>query len=282
MITICVCVKQIPNPNVPVAFDQETNRLVRTGPLVMDDADSFAVETALRLVEQAGGGQITLVSVSPNSEVDGLYAALAIGGDKATLVSDPALAGLDALGTAKVLAAVATREGADLVITATESTDGYTGTVAVQIAEVLGYPSVTFARGVSIDGKVLEARRQTDRGYDDITCPLPAVISVTNGVEVRYPTFKARMAAKKRPIEELDIKALGLDPAAVDAGAARQEVLTVSGGDDQKANAAGAGPAFAMVFGNEADAQGEDNIITDEDGQAHDTVIQTLASWRAL
>ncbi|MFJ9590788.1 electron transfer flavoprotein subunit beta/FixA family protein [Streptomyces acidicola] len=274
--------KQIPNPNVSVAFDEDTKRLMRTGPLVMDEADSFAVETALRLADQAGGGQVTLVSVSPDSEVDGLRAALAIGGDKAIVVSDPALAGTDALGTSKVLAAVAKRENADLVITATESTDGYTGTVPVQMAELLGYPSVSFVRSVSVNGDALEIHRQTDSGYDEIACPLPAVISVTNGVvDVRYPTFKAKMAAKKKPIEELDIESLGMDPATVGAQAARQEVLAIRGGDDETANASAA-PAFALVFGaNEADTKDEGNIITD-DGDAHDTVIQTLQSWRAL
>ncbi len=112
-----------------------------SGKLILDESDRYGVEMALQLVDTAGGGEVTLVSMAPNSETSGLRTALAMGAAKAILVSDPALAGTDALGTAKVLAAAIKRaEGADLVLTATESTDGYTGTVPEQIAELLGLP----------------------------------------------------------------------------------------------------------------------------------------------
>jgi electron transfer flavoprotein beta subunit len=128
-------------------------------------------------------------------------------------VSDPALAGADALTTAKVLAGAVGKSGDyDLIIAGTESSDGYTGTVPEQIAEVLGLPSVTFAKTVAVDGETLKVDRQTESGYDEVTCPLPAVVSVTAGVvEPRYPSFKGIMAAKSKPVETVTAGDLGVE-----------------------------------------------------------------------
>ncbi|MFA9564519.1 MAG: electron transfer flavoprotein subunit alpha, partial [Acidimicrobiales bacterium] len=124
---VVVCVKQIPDPADPGALDPETKTLVRDTKLILDESDSYGVEMALQLAEAAGGGEVTLVSMAPNNERQGLNTALAMGAAKAILVSDEGLAGSDALGTAKVLAkAIARVEDADLILTATESSDGYT------------------------------------------------------------------------------------------------------------------------------------------------------------
>ena len=189
---VVVCVKQIPDPADPGALDPTTKTLKRDGKLILDESDSYGVEMALQLVTTAGGGEVTLVSMAPNGEVSGLRTALAMGAAKAILVSDDALAGSDALATAKVLAKAIQRvEGADLVLTATESSDGYTGTVPEQIAGLLDLPSVTFAKSISVEGSTIKIQRQTEAGYDDVECPLPAVVSVTAGVvEPRYPSFR--------------------------------------------------------------------------------------------
>ena len=159
---------------MPGQFDPSTNTLKRDGKLILDESDMYGVEMALQLVDAAGGGEVSLVSMAPNGEVSGVRTALAMGAAKAILVSDPELAGSDALSTAKVLAAAAKRLGdADLIITGTESSDGYTGTVPEQIAEVLGLPSVTFAKSVKVEGDVLKVNRQTEAGYDEVECPLP-------------------------------------------------------------------------------------------------------------
>src|SRR5216110_182956 len=127
---VVVCVKQIPDPAQPGELDPESKTLKREGKLILDDSDAYGVEMGLQLADKAGGGEVTLVSMAPNSEVSGLRTALAMGAAKAILVSDPALQGSDALGTAKVLAKSIERAGdIDLVLAATESTDGYTGTV---------------------------------------------------------------------------------------------------------------------------------------------------------
>src|SRR5579885_2197090 len=142
---IAVCVKQIPDPAEPGALNPD-NTLKRDGKLILDESDSYGVEMALQLVDKAGSGEVTLISMAPNSETSGLRTALAMGAAKAILVSDDALKGSDALSTAKVLAKAIERAQPDLILAATESTDGYTGTTPVQVAELMGLPSVTFAK----------------------------------------------------------------------------------------------------------------------------------------
>src|SRR4051794_30838109 len=188
---VVVCAKQIPDPAAPGELDPNTNTLKREGKLILDDSDAYGVEMALQLADKAGGGEVTLVSMAPNSEVGGLRTALAMGAAKAILVSDDALKGSDALSTAKVLSAAIKRAEPDLILAATESTDGYTGTLPVQVAELMGLPSVTFAKHIEVDGQTVKVQRQTEAGYDEITCPLPALVTVTAGVvEPRYPSFK--------------------------------------------------------------------------------------------
>jgi electron transfer flavoprotein beta subunit len=225
---VVVCVKQIPDPANPGRLDPATKTLVREGKLILDDSDSYGVEMGLQLAEQAGGGEVTLVSMAPNSETSGLRTALAMGAARAILVSDPALAGSDALGTAKVLAAAIKRANPDRVIAATESTDGYTGTVPVQVAEILGLPSVTFSKKVTIDGSKVAVQRQTESGFDEVEVALPALVTVTAGVvEPRYPSFKGIMAAKGKPIDQLTVSDLGIDDASVGAAGSGQEVVSV-------------------------------------------------------
>src|SRR5271163_4565152 len=207
---VVVCVKQIPDPAAPQSLNPGTNTLDRSGKLIMDDSDNYGVEMALQLAG-GEGDKVTLVSMAPGGETSGLRTGLAMGAAKAILISDDALAGSDSLGTAKVLAAAIKRANPDLVVMATESTDGYTGTLPVQVAELLGFPSVTFAKSIAVEGNSVKVERQTEAGYDDVVCPLPAVVTVTAGVvEPRYPSFKGIMSAKSKPLEELTIGELGL------------------------------------------------------------------------
>src|SRR5581483_9703651 len=165
---VAVCVKQIPDPATPGKLDPATKTLVRQGKLIIDDSDMYGVEMALQLIGKAGGGEVTLVSMAPNNETSGLRTALAMGAHKAILVSDDSLVGSDSLATAKVLAAAIKRAEPDLVLAATESTDGYTGTTPVQIAELLGLPSVTFAKHIEVNDGTVKVDRQTESGYDEV------------------------------------------------------------------------------------------------------------------
>jgi electron transfer flavoprotein beta subunit len=231
---VAVCVKQIPDPATPGQLDAN-HLLKREGKLILDDSDAYGVEMALQLATAAGGGDVTLVSMAPNGETSGLRTALAMGAAKAILVSDDALKGADALSTAKVLAAAIKRAEPDLVITATEATDGYTGTIPEQIAAILGLPSITFAKKIEVDGQTVKVDRQTEAGYDEVTAPLPAVVSVTAGVvEPRYPSFKGIMAAKSKPVDQLTVADLGLD-GQVGAVNARQEIVSVVPAEERQA-----------------------------------------------
>ena len=231
---VVVCVKQIPDPAAPQSLDASYN-LDRSGKLILDEADTYGVEMALQLVDKAGSGEVTVVSMGSAADVAGLRNALAMGAAKAVIVSDDALRGTDALGTAKVLAAVIKRESPDLILAATESSDGYTGTTPVQLAELLGLPSITFAKSVAVDGSSVKVERQTESGYDEVTAPTPCVVTVTAGVvEPRYASFKGIMAAKSKPVEILSVADLGLDGAVGPAGA-RQEITDVVAAESRQA-----------------------------------------------
>jgi electron transfer flavoprotein beta subunit len=252
---VVVCVKQIPDPASPGRLDPATNTLVREGKLILDDSDAYGVEMALQLVDKAGGGEVSLVSMAPNNEVSGLRTALAMGAASAVLVSDDALRGADALTTAKVLAAAIKRKNPDLILAATESTDGYTGTTPVQIAELLGLPSITFAKSITTDGTTVQVERQTEAGYDEVESPLPALVTVTAGVvEPRYPSFKGIMAAKGKPVEELKVADLGLD--GVNVG---QQITDVAAAEERKAG----------------------EVITDE-GDAHEKIVAFLEKLKVI
>jgi electron transfer flavoprotein beta subunit len=257
---VVVCVKQIPDPAAPPALDPGTKNLVREGKLILDDSDSYGVEMALQLADAAGGGDVTLVSMAPNGETSGLRTALAMGAAKAILVSDEALAGSDALGTARVLAAAIKRVEPDLILAATESTDGYTGTLPVQVAELMGLPSVTFAKSIAVDGSSVKVERQTEAGFDEVVCPMPAVVTVTAGVvEPRYPSFKGIMAAKSKPVDNLTVADLGIDPGQVGTAGSGQEITDVS----------------------ESEARGSGEIVVDE-GDGAQRVVAFLEQLKVI
>ena len=259
-LNVAVCVKQIPGPDEPPAFDPVTRTLVRDGALVFDESDAHGVELALRLVEQHGDGSVVLLSMAPRGELSGLKTPLAMGADRGVVISDPLLAGTDALGTAKVLAAAIARSGAQLVLAATESADGYTGTVPVAIAELLRWPAISFVNHLELTADDLVAHRQTDAGYDEVHCALPAVISVTAGsVEPRYPTLRGIMGAKSKSIELLTVADLGLDPGAVGVRGARQEVIAI----------------------DDAPQRERGRMIVD-DGSSHEEIIAALESWKLI
>jgi electron transfer flavoprotein beta subunit len=252
---VVVCVKQVPDPNSVGQLDPGTHNLRREGvEVVLDPGDEFGIEAGLQLAE-AHGGQVTVVSMAPEKGLDAIRKALAMGAEKGVLISDPALAGADALTTAKVLAAAVRREGFDLVITATESTDGYTGVVPQAMAEYLGVPAVTFAKSIESDGSSLAVRRQTEAGYDRVEARLPALVSVTAGVnEPRYPSLKGIMKAKSKPVDRLSVADLGLE--GVNPG---QEIVAVRPAEQRKS--------------------GE---VIEDDGTAAHRVVEFLAAKKVI
>ena len=228
---IVVCVKHIPDPNVPPEMDGD--RLKREGVQgVLDPGDEFGVEAGLQLKE-AHGGEVTLVSMGPAPALEAVRRGLSMGADKGVLVTDDALAGADALVTASVLAAAIKRNDFDLVIAGVESTDGYTGTMPATLAELLGVPQVKFAKTLESDGSGVKVQRQTASGYHVVECPLPALVTVTAGVnDPRYASFKGIMAAKKKPLDQLSLADLGLSG---DDVAVKQKIAEITPAEERKA-----------------------------------------------
>lgn len=225
-----VCIKQIPDPNTVVSkLDPDTKRLVRSGvSLVLDPGDESTISAAIKLRDTIGDSELVAVSMGPASTQEAMRRALAMGVDGAILVTDPALAGSDALGTARMLAAVLKRENADLIFCSTESTDGYTGMVPGGIAELLGIPQLTFAREIKVEGKRATIKRVTLTGYQTVECELPAVVTIASGsFEAIYPTMKGIMGARKKPFTQLSLADLGIDASQVGEAGARERVLTI-------------------------------------------------------
>jgi len=208
---VVVCVKQIPDPATPYRLEAGTNLLIRPDDQVLDDTDRYGVEMGLQLA-QASGGTVTLVSMGPAGNGQGIRQALAMGADQAILIEDDSLRGSDALTTARVLAAAIKRDEFDLVIAGTESTDGYSGVLPQMLSELLDVPALTYATKVEASEGKVTIHRQTAAGYDVVEASLPAVVAVTAGVvEPRYPTFKGIMEAKKKTVENLSLSDLGVE-----------------------------------------------------------------------
>lgn len=233
-----VCIKQVPDPNTTVSkLDPNTKRLVRSGvSLVLDPGDESTISAAIKLRDTIGNSELTAVSMGPASAQEAMRRALAMGVDRATLVTDPALAGSDAIGTARVLAAVLKKEGAELILCSTESTDGYTGMVPAGIAEFLGLPQLTFAREIQIEGSKAVIKRVTPSGYKTVEAPIPAVVTIASGsYEAIYPTMKGIMSAKKKPFAQLTLTDLGIDASQVGEAGARERVLTIGSAEARAA-----------------------------------------------
>ncbi|MDE3076305.1 MAG: electron transfer flavoprotein subunit beta/FixA family protein [Chloroflexota bacterium] len=227
---IAVCAKCVPVSSVVIQIDPSTKRVVRDNvPQELDPAAASGVEEALRLAEKNEGTTVTVVTMGRPNAVDEIRKALAMGADRAILISDEALAGSDTLGTAKALAAAMKKEQFDLVICATESTDTYSGLVPGQLAELLGLAPLTFAKELSVEGETVKIRRQTEFGYQVVEAQLPALVSVSSGInEPRYPTLKGIMGAKRKEVLNYTAADLGLGPADAGESGARERVLAVA------------------------------------------------------
>ena len=225
---IAVCVKEVPDAAVNKRIDPGTKRLDRSGEGALNPFDSQAVEEALKLKEAGGEGEVVLLSMGPAGALDSLRKALAMGADRAVLISDDAAVGSDLLATSRALAAALEKEGADLVLFGQQSSDSDGAVLWAAVADRLRQPVISQVAELTVaDGKV-RGKRQTEFGYDVIEAPLPAVIAVSDAInEPRYPSLKGIMGAKKKPQESLSASDLGLDGGALGEAGSGTSVLAL-------------------------------------------------------
>ena len=264
---ICVLVKEVPDAAVEKRINSSTGRMDRGGEKNLNPYDTHAIEAAMQVRE---GGvapveEIVAVTMGPESAVRALHKAVSLGADRSVHLSDPAVAGSDVAATGYALAQTLQREKPDLVLLGQQSDDGECYTIGAVVAEHLGMPSLTQVIKMDVEGDSdsggasnsasLRCERQAEYGYDTVQIKLPAVISVGDAInEPRYPSLKAIMGAKKKPLDTVTAADVGVDASKV-------------GGDNSAAQwvAAKAPPAKAA---------GE--IIEDEDTAE---TVEKIVSW---
>ena len=257
---IAVCVKQVPEA-AGKRIDPSTNRLDRSGEGALNPFDANAVEEALRLKDSGGDHEVVVVSLGPDKATDALRKALAMGADRAVLVSDDAAAGSDLVATSRALAAALERESADLVLFGQQASDSDGAVMWAAVADRLRRPVVSQAAELTVSGETLRVKRQTEFGYDVIEAPLPAVIAVSDAInEPRYPSLKGIMSAKKKPQDTLGASDLGLDGSQLGEDGSKTTVLAL----------------------NAPPPRGESRKIDDEGGNSADQIVDFLAEKRLL
>jgi electron transfer flavoprotein beta subunit len=256
---IAVCVKQVPESQLK-RIDPATKRLDRSGEGSLNAFDANAIEEALRVKEASGEGEVVLVSLGPEQALDSLRKGLAMGADRAVLVSDPEAAGSDLVATSLALAKVLEREQADLILFGQQASDSDGAVLWAAVADRLRVPLVSQAAELTVADGNARVKRQTEFGYDVIDAPLPAVVAVSDAInEPRYPSLKGIMGAKKKPQENLSASELGVDATQLGEAGSKTEVLALG----------------------EPPARG-DTVKVEDDGSGAQKIVDFLAERRLL
>jgi electron transfer flavoprotein beta subunit len=223
-VRICVLVKEVPDATVRMRIDPDTGRLDRRGEGRLNPYDAYAIEAAVALRERGRPAvdEVVVLSMGPPSAARVLQQALARGADRAIHLTDAVLAGSDVNGTAYALARVLSHEAFDLVLSGQQAADGECYATAAAVAEHLGLPSLSQVVELRATADAVTCRRQGEHGYDEVSIGLPAIISVAEGInEPRYPSLKAIMAARGKPVDVVSAAQAGIDPARVGHANAR-------------------------------------------------------------
>ncbi len=211
---LLVLVKQVPDTATQVKVGADPRGIDPTGVTwIVSPYDEFALEEALRIKEKRGQGEVVALTVGPERAREALRSCLAMGADRAVHVSDPAFERADTLTTARALAAVIRLEQPQLVLCGRQAIDDDVGAVGAQVAELLGWPCLSWImeETISEDGTRVRAGRQVEGALEVFDVPLPCVLTAQKGMnEPRYPTLKGIMGAKKKEIKELRAADLGL------------------------------------------------------------------------
>jgi electron transfer flavoprotein beta subunit len=251
---IAVCVKQVPEATGQRKIDPSSKRLDRSGEGALNQYDVNAVEEALRIKEANGDqGEVVLISLGPESALDAMRKGLAMGADRAVLVSDAAAAGSDLVATSYALAQALARESADLILFGQQSSDSDGAVLWAAVADRLQLPVISQAAELTIAGGKAKAKRQTEFGYDVVEAALPAVVAVSDAInEPRYPSLKGIMGAKKKPQDVLSLADLGAEAGRAGEAGSRTEVLALGApparGDSQKIEDDGSAAEKILAF----------------------------------
>ena len=221
---ICVLVKEVPDAAVEKRINPSTGRMDRSGEKNLNPYDTHAIEAAMQLRE--GGevevDEIVAVTMGPESAVRALHKAVSLGADRSIHLSDDSLAGSDVAATGYALSKALAKESPDLVLLGQQSDDGECYTIGAVVADHLQMPSLTQVIKMDVDSGALRCERQAEYGYDTVQVEIPAVISVGDAInEPRYPSLKAIMGAKKKPLEGVSASDVGIDAAFVGAEGSR-------------------------------------------------------------
>jgi len=198
---IVVCIKQVPDSD-KVTIDRETNRLNRAGvPSIINPFDENALEMALQLKDEHGG-KVIVVSMGPPQAEEALRTALAHGADEAILISDRKFGGADTWATSYTISlAIKKLEDIDLILFGKQAIDGDTAQVGPGVAHFLDIPMITYAKGVEVTDDTFKVDKVTEDGYEIWDVDKPAAVTVVKEAnELRMPSLKKKMAAKKAEI----------------------------------------------------------------------------------
>jgi len=226
---IAVCVKEVPDAGPSRRIDPNTLRMDRSGDRSLNSFDLNAVEAALRLKTAAGDGEVVLVSIGPAKALESIRKGLAMGADRAVLVTDEAAAGSDLVATSYLLAKALERESPDLVLFGQQASDGDGAVLWAAVADRMRLPVISQISELEVADGTVTAKRQTEFGYDRIRTSLPCVLAVSDAVnEPRYPSLKGIMGAKKKPQETLSTGDVGAEPDRVGEAGSRTTVKALN------------------------------------------------------
>ncbi|HEY6780189.1 MAG TPA: electron transfer flavoprotein subunit beta/FixA family protein [Thermoleophilaceae bacterium] len=228
---ICVLVKEVPDAAVEKRMDSGSKRLDRSGEKNLNPFDTHAIEAAMQIRE--GGAvdveEIVAVTMGPESAFRALHKAVSLGADRSVHLTDDALAGSDVCATGYALAKVLEAESPDIVLLGQQSDDGECYTIGAVVADHLKMPSLTQVIKIDVESDSLRCERQAEYGYDTVSVAIPAVISVGDAInEPRYPSLKAIMGAKKKPLDKKGTGDVGIEAGKVGAEGSQTAVLSIN------------------------------------------------------
>ena len=222
---IVVCIKQVPEIAL-VRVDSSEGVILPEGHGSMNPFDEYAVEEGLRIKEKHGG-TVTVLSCGGDSSIACLRDALALGADRAILLTDAAFTGSDGVALGAILAAAVKKiGGVDICLFGKNAVDTDRSVVPGATAGKLGWPQVLFVKKfASVENGAVQAIRMTEDGSDTVTAPLPAVFSVVKEInEPRLPSLKGKMKSKSAPVDKWSATDLSIDPNTVGPNSAVKRV----------------------------------------------------------